>query len=93
MLTQIEPSSLGTVKRVTVTTTASDLKVQGGYFYLQNQSADKDIYFKEKNGSAATSANGILLKANSTFPIPLSANTLSVISNGSASLAIIFVTV
>lgn len=76
----IEPKTLDTCVAITATATAQDVLVNGRTFILQNTSADKVLYFKEKGGAAATSANAMVLAAGATFPFQLTAGTLSVIS-------------
>ena len=86
----IEPYKLGKTLIVSATTTAQDVEINGKYFYIQNISADKIIYFKEKLGAVATSSNSINLSAGEAFPYLLTANTLSVLGSGSGNVAIQF---
>jgi hypothetical protein len=59
---------------------AKDVSVSSKKFMLANTGA-QPMYFKEKNGVAATASNAMLCPANTVFPQILTASTLSVISN------------
>ena len=86
----IEPYKLGKTLIVSATTTAQDVAINGQSFYIQNISADKVIYFKEKLGAVATNSNSISLAAGMGFPYLLTANTLSVLGSGTGNVAIQF---
>lgn len=81
MYAYIEPYSL---KEIIVNTdiknAAVDVAIKGRKFMLHNTGA-QPLYFKEKNGAAATTTNSDLCPAGSVYPIPMVADTLSLISN------------
>lgn len=91
MYMQIEPLRLGKIERLAITTTEQEVSVRGKYILLQNLDPTETVYFKEKDGVACTSSNGAAVPPLSVFPVPLSADTLSVVASGTANVALIFI--
>lgn len=87
----IQPYSIKDVKvDSSLAGTAKDVSIKSKTFMLSNTGA-QPMYFKEKNGVAATASNAMLCPANSVYPAILTADTLSVISNATGtSYAIMF---
>ena len=57
---------------------AVDVQVAYRPFLIQNAEASDAIYFKEKNGVAATADNGFAVAAGATLETVLTADVLSV---------------
>lgn len=76
---------------VKTSTTAVDVLINGRSFLIQNPHASAVAYIKEKNGVAATAANGWELPAGHVCPHRLSANTLSVVGSASGTVNIMLV--
>ena len=79
-MVSIAPYSIAEIKQLTTSTTAQDVAVNGRCFIIQNNHASEPLYFKEKNGVAATTTNSWKLDAGATtFPPSFYlASTLSV---------------
>lgn len=81
MYCYIEPYTIKDISTdASLADTAKDVTVSSRKFMLSNTGA-QPMYFKEKNGVAATASNAMLCPANTVFPVILTASTLSVISN------------
>lgn len=91
MYVYIEPYSVKDISAdASLAGTAKDVTVSNRKFMLSNTGA-QPMYFKEKDGVAATASNAMLCPANTVFPAILTAGTLSVISNATGtSYAIMF---
>jgi hypothetical protein len=88
----IAPKRIISVTAIASTGTAIDVDVNGKEFYIQNTHASIVLYFKEKNGVAATAANGYAVAAGAQFPSvhSLTADTLSVFAANGGTGRIIF---
>ncbi|MDD4566149.1 MAG: hypothetical protein PHE79_11830 [Eubacteriales bacterium] len=81
MYAYIEPYSLKeTIVNTDIKGTAVDVAIKGRKFMLHNTGA-QPLYFKEKNGVAATTTNANICAAGTVYPIAMVADTLSLISN------------
>lgn len=85
------PREIKGMEAVAVSATAADVSIAGRSFFIQNTSASDPIYFKEKNGVAATSSNAWKLAAGEAFPEALTADTLSIVGSASGSAIIMYV--
>ena len=83
---------IGTIKKISASTTAQDVSIDYQEFYIQNLSEDKTVYFKEKDvdGAKCNANNGFALAPGKTFEKCLQAKTLSVYASGSADVRIMF---
>lgn len=83
---------IGTIKKITATTTAQDVNIDYQEFFIQNRSTEQTVYFKEKehDGKKCTADNGFALAPGATFEKPLQAKVLSIIASGSADVRIMF---
>jgi hypothetical protein len=91
MYSYIEPYSIkDIVVDSSLKDTAEDVSIKSRKFMLSNTGA-QPMYFKEKNDVAATASNAMLCPAGTVFPVALTADTLSLISNATGtSYAIMF---
>lgn len=90
-MVSIAPYSIAEIKQLTTSTTAQDVAVNGRCYIIQNNHATEALYFKEKNGVAATTTNSWKLDAGATtFPILLSGATLSVVAGAAGTGVVIF---
>lgn len=83
MYTYQEPYSIKDMKvNAALVAAVDNVPVKGRKFLLANTGA-QPLYFKEKafDGIDCTAANGMLVPANSVFPVNLTAMMLSLISN------------
>lgn len=88
MITSIEPHKLGDIQSVSVSSTATDVSIGGRAFFLQNNTGGA-VYFKEKNGAAATASNGMKIAAGEVG-LPFIAGTISIVAAESGSVLVIF---
>lgn len=77
---------------VSATTTAQDVKIKDRSFMIQvNEANTVFVYFKEKNGVAATATNAFKITGGDILPQVFTASTLSIVSSESAKVIIQFV--
>lgn len=93
MYAYTEPYAIKEVIRVsTLVDTAQNIDIKLKKFLISNTGA-QPMYFKEKyiDSVDATAANGFLIPAGTVFPLLLTAETLSVVSNATGTTAAILI--
>lgn len=85
MYAKLEAYKIGKITQHTVGTTAIEIELQSGAVIIQNQSADKIMYVKEKtvDGTAVTATTGFAVYPQ-TQSMPLTGDTLSIITTAAA---------
>ena len=83
---------IDSVEKVSVTTTAKDVAVNYRAFIIENCTAEKTVYFKEKDGVAVTVDNGFELIGQKIFDKVLRAKTLSIKGSEACDVRILYVT-